>query len=81
MASPKKRVEIRLEAEDYEKVEELSRKLQQPTAQIFREALHLLYSRLLQEERLQAVKNLANLDLKIPAWNKLEKELEGRYEG
>lgn len=80
MANPKKRVELRLEIEDCERLEELSRKRQQSTAQVLREALNLLYRQFRQEERLRAIKHLADLNLKMPVWDKLEKEVEGRYE-
>ena len=80
MKTLKKRVEIQLDGEEYRKVEELAKLKGKPVARIVREAVSLYHDAVSNEERKKAVKNIAGIQADMPSWDKVEKEIESKYE-
>jgi len=80
MTVTRKRVEIRLEAKEYEKIREMAKKKSKPIARVIREAIEALYEKLAKEEKKKAVRKLAAMNVDFPEWCELEKEIEGKYE-
>ena len=80
MTVTRKRVEIRLEAKEYEKIREMAKKKSKPIARVIREAIEALYEKLAKEEKKKAVRKLSAMNVDLPEWCELEKEIEGKYE-
>jgi predicted DNA-binding protein len=76
----RKRVEIRLEEKEYDKIKEMAKKEGKPIARVVREAIETLYEKLATEEKKKAVQKLAAMHVDLPEWCKLEEEIEGKYE-
>jgi len=76
----KKRLELRLEEEDYERLKEIADKTKKPMSSIVREAVYDLYNKVSREEKLEAVRRIASLEIDLPPWEELKKEIEKMYE-
>jgi hypothetical protein len=80
MSVSKKRVEIQLELREYAKLQELAAKKKKSIAWIVREAINTAYQVERRREKEEAVRKLTSLQLDLPEWEKLEKEIEGYHE-
>jgi len=76
----KKRLELRLEEEDYERLKEIADKTKKPMSSVVREAVYDLYNKVSREEKLEAVRRIASLEIDLPPWEELKKEIEKMYE-
>jgi len=76
----KKRLELRLEEEDYERLKEIADKTKKPMSSIVRKAVYDLYNKVSREEKLEAVRRIASLEIDLPPWEELKKEIEKMYE-
>ena len=47
---------------------------------IVKEAVYDLYNKISREEKIEAVKRIAALEIDLPSWEELKKEIEKRYE-
>lgn len=76
----KKRLEIRFEEEDYERLKEIAYKTRKPMSYVVKEAVNDLYNKVSREEKIEAVRRIASLEIDLPPWEELKKEIESRYE-
>ncbi|MCL5986894.1 MAG: ribbon-helix-helix protein, CopG family [Actinobacteria bacterium] len=78
--SAKKRLEIRLEKDDYELLKGIADKTKKPMSSVVREAVYDLYNKVSREEKLEAVRRIASLEIDLPPIEEFEKEIESMFD-
>ncbi|GIW60648.1 MAG: CopG family transcriptional regulator [Nitrososphaerota archaeon] len=74
MSALTKRVQVLLSSEQYKRLETIARTRGTSIGALIRDAIEKLYFQPSQEERLQAVRNLANFELPVSDWEQMERE-------
>lgn len=74
MSTLTKRVQVLLSSDQYKRLETIAKARGTSIGALIRDAIKKLYFQPSQEERLQAVRTLANFKLPVSDWEQMERE-------